>query len=226
MNMKRTIPKKNSRSGSITENLKNFVVEENHPCIMAQTVFKQNNFEIYNYEKMGSSDAANQMLRDIESYVKNYNFESKSFRTFIACFPGDDFSSEKEFEENLWNHLKLMANQDEIPWDDSVSGKADDSKFSFSLGGRAFYIVGMHPNSSRKARRSPFPVLVMNLHWQFELLREMGVYEQVRDRIRKRDKKLQGSINPMVEDFGTYSEARQYSGRNVPADWKCPFNFN
>ena len=30
----------------------------------------------------------------------------------------------------------------------------------------------------------------------------------------------------MLEDFGTNSEARQYSGRAVADEWQCPYNFN
>ena len=81
----------------------------------------------------------------------------------------------------------------------------------------------MHPNSSRKARKSPKPTLVFNLHSQFEKLREMGVYDQVRDRIRNRDLQKNGSINPMMMDFGKRSEAAQYSGREVNNNWECPF---
>src|SRR5690606_40704217 len=99
----------------------------------------------------------------------------------------------------------------------------ENDNFSFSLGGKAFYMVGLHPNSSRKARQSPVPAIAFNLHWQFEKLREMGAYYTVRDKIRERDKDLQGSINPMLEDFGETSEARQYSGRKVGEEWKCPF---
>jgi uncharacterized protein len=28
----------------------------------------------------------------------------------------------------------------------------------------------------------------------------------------------------MLDSFGESSEARQYSGRTVPADWACPFH--
>ena len=52
----------------------------------------------------------------------------------------------------------------------------------------------------------------------------MGSYEVVRDRIRERDKALQGEINPMLRDFGVTSEAKQYSGREVDKSWKCPFH--
>jgi len=41
--------------------------------------------------------------------------------------------------------------------------------------------------------------------------------------IRKRELNLQGSINPMLSDYGNASEARQYSGRVVEKDWRCPF---
>ncbi|MEP6902345.1 MAG: YqcI/YcgG family protein, partial [Actinomycetota bacterium] len=30
--------------------------------------------------------------------------------------------------------------------------------------------------------------------------------------------------NPNLSDFGTQSEARQYSGRAVEHEWKCPFH--
>ena len=89
--------------------------------------------------------------------------------------------------------------------------------------GKAFYMVGMHPNSSRKSRQAPYPAIAFNLHLQFEKLREKGRYEQVKHRIRDRDIELQGNMNPMLQDFHEGSEARQYSGRKVGEEWKCPF---
>ena len=41
--------------------------------------------------------------------------------------------------------------------------------------------------------------------------------------VRARDSALQGSVNPMLDDFGTHSAARQYSGRAVEADWRPAF---
>ncbi|HKJ80258.1 MAG TPA: guanitoxin biosynthesis heme-dependent pre-guanitoxin N-hydroxylase GntA, partial [Prolixibacteraceae bacterium] len=113
---------------------------------------------------------------------------------------------------------------DDQPWDETVSADCTDDNFSFSVLNHAFYIIGLHPNSSRKARRSPYPAMVFNLHWQFEQLREMGTYKQVKETIRQRDIEFEGSINPMLDDFGDRSEARQYSGRAVDDSWKCPFH--
>ena len=78
-------------------------------------------------------------------------------------------------------------------------------------------------SASRPARRFDRPILVFNLHNQFEWLRAEGRYERMREAILERDVKLAGSVNPMLARHGESSEARQYSGREVDEDWKCPF---
>ena len=74
-----------------------------------------------------------------------------------------------------------------------------------------------------KARRFRYPTLIFNLHGQFERLRETGRYEKLRGSILARDRALQGSENPMLSRHGETSEARQYSGRAVPAGWSAPY---
>ncbi len=41
---------------------------------------------------------------------------------------------------------------------------------------------------------------------------------------RAREMAFQGSINPMLKNFGERSEASQYSGRAVSDNWPCPFH--
>jgi FPC/CPF motif-containing protein YcgG len=65
--------------------------------------------------------------------------------------------------------------------------------------------------------------MVFNVHAQFERLREERLFERMQETIRSRDLKLQGSLNPNLSDFGKQSEAKQYSGRPVEKEWKCPF---
>lgn len=200
-----------------------FIIDKNHPCLMAQTVFSMDKVDFKVYKDFGSKSAARKILSDLKKYLSNYDFNSNDFFTFIAAFPDRLDFSEKQFEDLLWKQLEFLHEVDDQPWDPTVSDDPNDKKFSFSLAGKAFYIVGLHPQSSRKARQSPTPALTFNLHWQFEKLREMGSYQTVRDKIRERDIELQGSINPMLQDFGDRSEARQYSGRKVGDEWKCPF---
>jgi FPC/CPF motif-containing protein YcgG len=119
--------------------------------------------------------------------------------------------------------LQSLHNADDTEWDSNVSKNPNDPDFSFSLKGKAFYVIGMHPKSSRMARQAPYCTVVFNLHGQFERLRLMGRYQTVKNKIRERDKKLQGSINPVLRDYGTDTETKQYSGRHVGDEWKCPF---
>ena len=201
-----------------------WILKEDHPCIMAQTVFSQDQVVTKDFGKLGTRDTAVEILKDLKNYITQYDFGTNDFQSFIAIFSKSEIRTEEEFELLLWKQLELINSLDNQHWDPTVSPEPKDQNFSFSIAGRAFYIVGMHPNSSRLARRSPQPAIAFNLHIQFEKLREMGAFEKVRDKIRDRDKYLQGSVNPMLQDFGTRSEARQYSGRAVGKDWVCPFH--
>ncbi len=201
-----------------------FVLDKNFPCIMAQTVFRTDKVKMINYEGFGTKQAVPSLLKDLSGYLDNYNFDTNDFFTFVALFPDSEHFTEEEFEDKLWKQLQYLHEADGTPWDPSVSHDPENKNFSFSISGKAFYIVGLHPGSSRLARQSPVPALVFNLHFQFEKLKEMGTYQTIRDKIRERDIVLQGNINPMVKDFGKESEARQYSGREVSRKWKCPFH--
>ncbi|MCB7482264.1 guanitoxin biosynthesis heme-dependent pre-guanitoxin N-hydroxylase GntA [Christiangramia sediminis] len=216
----------NADHAKIKMDFENFILENDHPCLMAKTVFSMDKVELKTYKEFGSLESSKRLIKDLENYIADYDFESNDFKTFMAVFPDSPKYSEIAFEKLLWKQLNNLHQLDNKKWDPEVSENPEDKNFSFSLGGKAFYIVGLHPNSSRLARQSPYVTLTFNLHLQFEKLREMGSYETVRDRIRERDTNLQGNINPMLEDFGKSSEAKQYSGRNVGKEWKCPFHNN
>ena len=213
-----------ARTETIKAQFDNFILENDHPCVMAQTVFSMDHVDFHVYDKLGSKNTVNTLLEDLKNYISKFDFDSNEFLTFLAVFPNSPKFTEKQFEEQLWQQLQDLHEADTVKWDPEVDSDPAHDNFSFSLGGKAFYIVGLHPNSSRLARQSPYPAIAFNLHWQFEKLRDMGSYEVVRDRIRERDKALQGEINPMLRDFGVTSEAKQYSGREVDKSWKCPFH--
>ena len=147
------------------------------------------------------------------------------FLSFVALFPDTPKLGEADFEAALWQRLQALHALDarDFAWDPSVSSDPASPRFSMSLGGRAFYVVGLHPGASRRARRFPFSALVFNLHSQFEALREDGRYDKLRAAITERDIAYSGSRNPMLKVHGEASEARQYSGRAVGAQWRCPF---
>ena len=94
----------------------------------------------------------------------------------------------------------------------------------FKGGGKAFYVVGLHPGSARKGRQLSTAAIVFNLYSQFGVLQKSGKFERIRETILKRDTALNGSENKMLAENAGMSEARQYSGRQVDKAWKCPFH--
>lgn len=208
----------------IEDQYKSFILCENHPCIMANALFKMEKYHLKVYDDIENITALKQLLIDIEIYLKQYDFESSDFESFIASFPNNYYQDEVSFEDALWKTLQSLHELDDCEWDKNVSQNPESPQFSFSIKGKAFYIVGLHPESSRLARQAPYTTLVFNLHWQFEKLREMGTYQVVKDTIRTRDEDLQGSINPVLKDYGADTETKQYSGRAVEENWKCPFH--
>lgn len=134
--------------------------------------------------------------------------------------------TEAIFETLLWQRLQSLSDLDaaQYPYDDRVSSNPASPSFSFSLKEEAFFIIGMHPASSRQARRFQYPVLVFNPHAQFENLKDTFKYENMKQVIRKRDIAFSGSVNPMLNDHGRSSEIVQYSGTNYIAPIICPLN--
>ena len=209
---------------AVRAKFEHFVLEQDHPCLMAQHVFRMEQVYYRFYDKFGGTETTSNLLSDLDAYVNAYDFNNKDFLTFLAIFKFEETMDEEQFERKLWQQLNELHRADDQPWDSTVSSDPEDKNFSFSLRGKAFYLVGLHPGASRPARRAPYASVAFNLHWQFEALRGMGAYTRLRDKIRQRDTQRNGSYNPMMEDFGSgFSEARQYSGRQVNEDWNCPF---
>ncbi len=150
--------------------------------------------------------------------------DGPSFISVAVLFPTSPMLDEPAFERALWERLAAIHAIDRrrYGWDPRVSDDPASPRFSMSVGGKAFYVVGLHPAASRPARRFQCPVLVFNLHSQFEQLRADGRYDKLREAILRRDVAYAGSPNPMLAAHGRSSEARQYSGRQVDADWVCP----
>lgn len=206
-------------------NLESFVSDLAFPCVGAKTALSRKSITTVECRDLRCpADDAN-ILQAVRTFVKRYDADQELFQSLVITFAGPTDLDEAAFETHLWVRLQALHALDakSSSWDPRVASDPASSKFSFSLAGRAFYVIGMHPHSSRKARRFERPALILNLHDQFERLRETGAYDKMRSLIRRRDVAFSGSTNPMLETFGTSSEARQYSGRVVDDGWTCPF---
>ncbi|MDI1257676.1 guanitoxin biosynthesis heme-dependent pre-guanitoxin N-hydroxylase GntA [Aquabacterium sp.] len=210
----------------IHQQLKSKVLDDGFPCVVARSAINRKTYRLGVYGTLGTADAALAICHDLYEFSHEMQGEDTEFSTFIATFQQPATPAEVEFETLLWHQLQLMHGVDAryFPWDASVSKDPEDPDFSFSIGGQAFFVVGMHPLASRLARQAPSPCIVFNPHAQFEQLRATGRYDKLQKAIRQRDMAYQGSINPVLANFGHEAESRQYSGRAISGGWKCPFH--
>jgi FPC/CPF motif-containing protein YcgG len=208
------------------DQLRQQILGQFYPCTGAVSAFSQKSYRFGLYPELACDSAVRAVCHDLYCFFKEFPVVEDHFITFIAMFRGPSIQSEQHFEDLLWNQLQAMHAVDAkfFAWDKSVDSDPASRNFSYSIGGRSMYVIGMHPQASRLARTRPYPTMVFNLHQQFERLRARGKFDAMKQTIRSREMSFQGSINPMLTSFGEHSEARQYSGRAVPAEWSCPFH--
>ncbi|HEY8591872.1 MAG TPA: guanitoxin biosynthesis heme-dependent pre-guanitoxin N-hydroxylase GntA [Sphingomicrobium sp.] len=209
------------------EELLSTIADEHFPCVGAKSALARGQLKTLVCRSIDSAWDDVRIHSALLDWVRDYRRDPQGLRSLAIIFDGPQNLGEREFECRMWERLQSLADKDDWrgqAYDRRVSADPDDPHFALSFGGTAFFIVGLHPNASRPARRAPRPTMVFNLHDQFERLRAEGRYERMRETIIKRDVALAGSPNPMLARFGEASAARQYSGRLVGSDWRCPFH--
>ncbi|MCC2975647.1 YqcI/YcgG family protein [Sphingomonas sp. PL-96] len=205
------------------------VSDRDFPCVGAKAALAKGTLEVLGCTRIDSAWDDVRIHDALLRFAEEYRRDKTMYRSFAVVFDGPETLSEAEFERALWQRVQSLSDKDVWrgqEYDARVSPDPENPHFSLSFGGEAFFVVGLHPHSSRPARRFDRPTMVFNLHDQFERLRAEGKYESMREKILVRDEALAGSRNPMLARHGAASEARQYSGREVDAAWRCPFHYS
>lgn len=210
-----------SSTEQIRHAVHSMIEHADYPCLGAKSVFRRDGAVQLVLDDLTSGDAARRVRQGLKAFAELVEQED-SFHSFVATFRQPTGLDERAFEELLWGLLQRIHDGDDQPWSADVSADPTNPHFAFSVAGSAYFVVGLHPAASRIARRAPLPTIVFNPHAQFETLRRTGQFDRMRDIIRRRDRDVQGTINPMVADHGESSEAIQYSGRLHSHDWKAP----
>jgi len=215
----------NGRLSTIERAYFDFLNDREFPCIGAKAALANDTVDYHVAHHLGLPDDDREILQFLYVFVDYLRSRKTLFSSAVVLFEKPSIDKEEIFENLFWQRLQALADLDaqHYSYDRRVSNDSTSVHFSFSLKEEAFYVIGLHPASSRKARRFGFPAMVFNPHNQFVALRERGKYEPMRSVVRKRDVHYSGSVNPMLADFGESSEAFQYSGQQYDKNWKCPF---
>ncbi|MFB7056545.1 guanitoxin biosynthesis heme-dependent pre-guanitoxin N-hydroxylase GntA [Streptomyces vinaceus] len=195
-------------------------------CLGARAALQRGELATGVYGTLGDREDLHRLRTDLLRFVTGPLAGPGRFHSFAAIFTRSDPEDEEVFEKLLWEQLNALhrADRADHPWAREVSPDPRDPRFGISVAGHPFFVIGLHRRASRISRRFDHPVLVFNSHRQFAELKRTGVYQGMQTKIRGKEVALQGDVNPMLAEHGETSEARQYSGRAVPAHWTCPFD--
>ncbi|HSP01612.1 MAG TPA: guanitoxin biosynthesis heme-dependent pre-guanitoxin N-hydroxylase GntA, partial [Thioalkalivibrio sp.] len=154
-----------------------FIGGVNYPCVGAKSALARGSIETHEFGTLGDHDTDRPMADGLSKFVAMIEAnacDKDIVHSFVAIFHGPVDTNEHRFERLMWSQLWRIHRLDvlagNLPADD-VSSDADSPLFSLSVAGHPFFLIGLHPNASRLARRFSQPVLVFNSHRQFEKLR-------------------------------------------------------
>jgi FPC/CPF motif-containing protein YcgG len=202
-----------------------FVEDRRFPCIAAKAALAEEQIRTLVVDHLGCPKDDQKILDFLYQFVNEFRIADNLYHSAAIIFQGPNNIDEVMFDRMMWQRLQSISDLDALhySWDTRVSNDSSSPDFSYSIKSEAMYVIGLHPNSSRVARRFHYPALVFNPHQQFIKLRRLNKYAPMKEAVRKRDLKLSGSVNPMLHDFGESTEAFQYSGKIYEEIWKCPF---
>lgn len=215
-------------ANTIIEEYRLHLQSRGFPCIAAQAAVSRGQVRCLVAQNMESPREDQRTLEFLYAFVDDYRKADTPYHSAAVIFQKPLIQDEWMFDRLLWTRLNALAELDRLTYrhDPRVDEDPESSRFSFSLKEEAFFIIGLHPASRRKARVFPYATLVFNPHQEFERLRKANRYETMKRTVRKRDVNYSGSVNPMLTDFGEKPETRQYSGIHYKSDWKCPLRKN
>jgi uncharacterized protein len=204
-----------------------FISQADFPCIGAKAALAQGGLMTLIAQDIRSMDddqaIHDAVLAQADAPCRNEH----PLVSFAVIFEHQNYLDERGFEQALWQRLAgLMAIDvaDGMPWSATASRDVSAPDYAMSVGGSAYFVIGLHPNASRLARRFSHCAIVFNAHKQFDEMRADGRYQRFQATNRAREFSAHGSLNPMLGDFGKTSEAPQYSGRFVEKTWICPMH--
>ncbi len=205
-----------------------YLQKKEFPCIAAKAALARNQVICFVADHLGCPKDDNDILKFLYNFVDEYRNAKELYNSAAVIFAEPTLMEEEVFDELLWQRLQALSNLDakNYAFDKRVDSTPSSPNFSFSIKQEAFYVIGLHRGSSRKARQFDYPTLVFNPHAQFEELRETAKYNNLKNVVRKRDVVFSGTVNPMLHDFGKFSEVFQYSGRQYEDTWQCPLKIN
>src|ERR1700691_1362175 len=185
-------------AGDITQRLHEFLRSASFSCVGGRAASLRQAVVHKHFPRLAGPDCCEEFYAELSEFALTRGMLHQQFATFVATFSRPRTVSELEFERLLWRQLQLLnyIDRERYDWAPGLPRDPMADNFAFSIASQAFFVVGMHRNSSRMARCFDWPALAFNSHVQFQRLRESGLMPKMKRVIRRREMALQGNLNP------------------------------
>ncbi|KAJ7051556.1 YqcI/YcgG family-domain-containing protein [Mycena amicta] len=180
-----------------------WALSTNLPCVIAKAALARGIYTICTCPApLGDASNAPVIAQAFNLFITRQTeawAADNRYTTFVAVFPKTPrFADERDYEMALMQQLQTLLYIDTAAWPSDLPRDAQHKEFSFAFGGRGYFTVGLHPDSSRPGRRFEHAAIAFNANQQFARMRQVDEFEIVRRIVRKRDEKQHGSTNPAV----------------------------
>ena len=169
-----------SDRAKIHDEIRAFILQEDYPCVAAIQAVIRNDQIIATYGEFGSGTHWQQLRVDLRHYIEVQRATQSRYLSFWAVYTASDHlpNNEGVFEEHLWRELSLLSSEEQraSDWSKDDSSDPNDPAFCLSLDGEKLFVVGLHPQSSRAARRFSYPTMVFNTLSQFEQFEKVSPF--------------------------------------------------
>jgi len=199
------------------------------PCVFGVEGFKQGNLRFaFAADPLNEND-----LMKVRNSLIEYSemFRTLGRMTSFAVFfqPSEQALSMEAYEEQFWNVLKFLHENDPKEWPGDIPTNTDDKMWEFCFNGEPIFVVCNTPaHQKRRSRSAKTFMITFQPRWVFEDLKgEKG--EKGRALVRKRLAKYdEVEVHPAMGFYGEEEnrEWKQYFIRDTNEDIpeECPFH--
>ncbi|CAN1722080.1 conserved protein of unknown function [Hyphomicrobium sp. 1Nfss2.1] len=139
----------------IAEELKTFVAAPDFPCVGAKAALRRDQLEILVASDIRRNAYDRLVTGRLQEFAIRHDVDQTMFFSQAIVYRNDADLTEGQFETFLWQRLSAFhaIDAETYRWDPSVDSDPHSPHFSLSIGGKGFFVVGLHPNAARLARR-------------------------------------------------------------------------
>lgn len=212
----------------IEEQLRSVVLHSPFPCLGARSAFQNDSYLFNVLPDLDAPQAAGHVLDDLRHFARVRRDMGDLYTYVVSFLEPRAITDEAAWDGRLWRFLQRLHDLDDVPWDARFSTDPGDADFALSLGGLGQLVVTLYPGASRYARRFAWTTLIFNPPEQDRA--NFPTDEQFlrfQNKIRDRDARLQGEVNPSLPPTLDDPQAPGFSGTPVdPRAWRCPLRIH